>query len=149
MSDLFSCVENNDLETLQSLLDAGASPHETRRGDTPMSEAIYMNHVDCAKLLSKYMRPSDPVSTDGFRSVQTCVRFNRMELFLYFLQFENLSTLRTMHVQYKCMVYTGCYEDAVLRRARVIVRHLEVLHMLPQLGLCTDVSRIIASYIDV
>ena len=147
MHDVLSCVESNNVEQLKKLLDAGASPYETI-SMSPMHVAICDNRVECAKLLSEHMHPSDVVY-DGRRSIELCVSLNRSELFKYFIQFEDLQSLRVLYFTYKFYVYAGWYEDFILRYARARVNHLEVLHMLPQLGLCLDLQRCVESYLHV
>ena len=142
---LLTCVERNDVAGVAFLLEAGVSPY--CEGDCPILMAIFYNHVECAKLLFRYMKPLDVISTCGARCVTACVKFRCTELFKYFLQFENMESMRKMYMVYKYYVYTGVYENMILQRAREEVWRLYLFRSLPKINLCEDVLRLVAEYV--
>ena len=147
--NLFLCVERNDVESLEHLLQRGADPHVALYGVLPMYVAICHDRPECAKILSKYMNPGDMITSERMTCIQTCVRFQRFDLFKYFLQFESLASLHKIFMTYKYYLYTGIYGDIVLHYARDRIRRIEVLHMISQFEqlLNSDVAGYLAEYL--
>ena len=56
-----------------------------------------MSHKpECAKILSAY-EPVYMITSERMTCIQTCVRFQRFDLFKYFLQFESLVSLKDIY----------------------------------------------------
>ena len=146
---LFLCVQSNEVKHLEDLLNNGADPHMALYGVLPIYVAICHDKPDCAKVLSKYMKPGDMITSESLTCIQTCVRFERYDLFKYFLQFESFASLKKIYLKYKYYMYTFMFGDIVLQHARERIRGIEVLQMLRQFEqlLNADLAGCLAKYL--